>query len=85
MIGVLGFVESIVVAKLYANKYGYMVSPNRELVALGVANIVSSFFGTYHSCSFAFRTHTTTINRDTPCVSPVKHTHTHTPASNKKA
>lgn len=46
VIGVLGFVESIIVAKLYANKYGYIISPNRELVALGISNLFSSFFQT---------------------------------------
>jgi len=35
--------ESIIVAKHYAAKYNYPVSPNRELVALGLANIVGSF------------------------------------------
>ncbi|KAJ3026514.1 UNVERIFIED_CONTAM: Solute carrier 26, partial [Siphonaria sp. JEL0065] len=45
LIAVIGFVESIVIGKTYASKYNYSVSPNRELVALGVANIVGSFFG----------------------------------------
>jgi hypothetical protein len=34
-IAVIGFIESIIVAKLYANKNNYYVSPNRELVAVG--------------------------------------------------
>jgi MFS superfamily sulfate permease-like transporter len=34
-IAVIGFIESIIVAKLYANKNNYYVSPNRELVAIG--------------------------------------------------
>ena len=37
--------ESIVVAKTYASKYQYVVSPNRELVALGLANMGASMFG----------------------------------------
>ncbi|KAJ3236599.1 Solute carrier 26 [Chytriomyces hyalinus] len=45
LISVIGFVESIVIAKTYATKHNYSVSPNRELVALGVANIVGSLFG----------------------------------------
>jgi MFS superfamily sulfate permease-like transporter len=32
---VVGFVDSIVAAKENASKFGYPVSPNRELVALG--------------------------------------------------
>eukprot|EP00842_Homolaphlyctis_polyrhiza_P000674 jgi/Hompol1/1607/HPOL_005656-RA len=45
LIAVIGFVESIVVAKTYASKHRYAVSPNRELVALGIGNILASFFG----------------------------------------
>ncbi|KAJ3213466.1 Solute carrier 26 [Dinochytrium kinnereticum] len=47
LISVIGFVESIVVAKTYATKHNYAVSPNRELVALGVANTFGSFFGAW--------------------------------------
>lgn len=39
-ISVMGFVESIIVGRIYSTKYNYTVSPNRELVALGVANII---------------------------------------------
>jgi MFS superfamily sulfate permease-like transporter len=46
-ISVIGFIESIVVAKLYANKNNYYVSPNRELVAVGLSNFVGSFFQTF--------------------------------------
>ncbi|KAJ3250693.1 Solute carrier 26 [Boothiomyces macroporosus] len=45
LIAVIGFVESIAVAKTYASKHNYTVSPNRELVAMGTGNIISSFFG----------------------------------------
>ncbi|KAI9164460.1 hypothetical protein H9P43_008311 [Blastocladiella emersonii ATCC 22665] len=44
LISVLGFVESIVVTKQYAALRGYGTSRNRELVALGVANIAGAFF-----------------------------------------
>jgi len=43
----VGFIESIVVAKLYSTKYNYHVSPNRELVAFGMANLIGSFFRIY--------------------------------------
>ncbi|CAG8612284.1 6181_t:CDS:2 [Paraglomus brasilianum] len=45
LISIIGFVESIVVTKTYATKHNYAVSPNRELVALGSANFIGSFFG----------------------------------------
>ncbi|KAL0098043.1 sulfate transporter family-domain-containing protein [Phycomyces blakesleeanus] len=44
MIAVIGFVESVVIAKTYSSRHNYSVSANRELVALGVANIVSGLF-----------------------------------------
>ncbi|WVW80234.1 hypothetical protein I302_102212 [Kwoniella bestiolae CBS 10118] len=40
---VIGVVDSIVAARENAMKYGYAVSPNRELVALGATNLASSF------------------------------------------
>lgn len=47
LISVIGFVESIAGAKIYAAKHDYIVSPNRELVALGVCNSIASFFGCF--------------------------------------
>ena len=44
MIAIIGFVESVVIAKTYSTKHNYSVSANRELVALGVANIASGVF-----------------------------------------
>ncbi|RHZ59684.1 hypothetical protein Glove_362g10 [Diversispora epigaea] len=44
LVSVVGFVESIVVTKTYATKHNYSVSANRELVALGAANLIGSFF-----------------------------------------
>lgn len=44
MISVIGFVESVVIAKTYSSRHNYTVSANRELVALGVANIVGGLF-----------------------------------------
>lgn len=45
LISVLGFVESVIVAKDYATRYGYTCSPNRELVALGSVNLLVSCVG----------------------------------------
>ncbi|KAI8880175.1 hypothetical protein K501DRAFT_191891 [Backusella circina FSU 941] len=44
MIAIIGFVESIVIAKVYSSKHNYSVSANRELVALGIANVFSGLF-----------------------------------------
>ena len=43
LISVVGFLDSIVAAKQNAGRFGYSISPNRELVALGAGNIVGSF------------------------------------------
>eukprot|EP00053_Salpingoeca_punica_P016240 m.152168 g.152168 ORF g.152168 m.152168 type:complete len:739 (-) comp16914_c0_seq1:263-2479(-) len=47
VIFVVGFVEASATAKRYSSKHNYAVSANRELVALGLANIIGSFFGSY--------------------------------------
>jgi sulfate permease, SulP family len=43
-IALVGFMESIAVAKVYATRHRYDVDPNRELAALGMANLVGAFF-----------------------------------------
>ncbi|KAG8773324.1 hypothetical protein FRC12_002581 [Ceratobasidium sp. 428] len=44
LISVVGYLDSIVAAKQNAGRFGYSISPNRELVALGAGNLMSSFF-----------------------------------------
>ncbi|KAJ2554223.1 hypothetical protein EV175_002660 [Coemansia sp. RSA 1933] len=46
-ITMIGVVESVIVAREYASRNHYAVSSNRELVALGLSNIVGSAFGAY--------------------------------------
>ena len=43
-ISLVGFMESIAVAKVYATRHRYALDANRELVGLGLANLVGSFF-----------------------------------------
>ncbi len=47
VITIVGFMESIAVAKVYARRHHYDVDPNRELVGLGAANVASGLFGGY--------------------------------------
>lgn len=47
IISIIGFVESLAAGKTFARKHNYFVSANRELVALGTANIIGSFFQTF--------------------------------------
>ena len=39
----VGFLDSIVAAKQNGARFGHSISPNRELVALGAANLAGSF------------------------------------------
>ncbi|KAG6382042.1 sulfate transporter family-domain-containing protein [Boletus reticuloceps] len=43
LITVIGFLDSIVAAKQNGDRFGHAISPNRELVALGAANLAGSF------------------------------------------
>jgi len=47
LIAIVGFIESVVCAKKFADKNGYGISDNRELVALGTANTIGGLFGAY--------------------------------------
>lgn len=47
VISLVGYMESIAVAKAIANKRGYKVDPNQELIGLGIANIGGAFFQSY--------------------------------------
>jgi SulP family sulfate permease len=47
IISLVGFMESIAVAKVYASRDRYEVDASQELVALGLANMVGSVFRAY--------------------------------------
>jgi SulP family sulfate permease len=47
IITLIGFVESIAVAKVYARRHRYEIDPNTELIALGSANVVAGITGGY--------------------------------------
>ena len=47
IISLVGFMESIAVAKVYASRDRYEVEASQELVALGLANVVGSIFRAY--------------------------------------
>lgn len=60
VVSVVGFVESIVIAKEFSVKHHYQVSSNTELLALGTANIVASCFGVCLLSSTTKKGHCTT-------------------------
>jgi hypothetical protein len=43
----IGYMESIAVSMVYASKKGYKLDPDQEAIALGLANVVGSFFSAY--------------------------------------
>lgn len=43
LISIIGFLDSIVAAKQNSGRFGYSISLNRELVALGAGNIAASW------------------------------------------
>jgi sodium-independent sulfate anion transporter 11 len=43
----IGFLESIAIAKAFARKNKYKVDPSQELIALGLANFVGAFCSAY--------------------------------------
>ncbi len=47
IISIVGFMESIAVAKLFARRNNYEVDANSELIGLGAANVAAGFFGGY--------------------------------------
>ncbi len=47
VITLVGFMESIAVAKVYARRHRYDVDANQELVGLGMANVAAGLFGGY--------------------------------------
>lgn len=47
VITLVGFMESIAVAKVYARRHRYAVDANQELIGLGAANVAAGVFGGY--------------------------------------
>jgi SulP family sulfate permease len=55
-IALIGYMESIAVAKNIASREGYKVNANNELLGLGMANIVGAFFQAYPTTGGLSRT-----------------------------
>ncbi len=49
-IAIVCFVVNISMAKLFATKYKYQISPNQELFAYAMGNIVTAFFNGFPAC-----------------------------------
>eukprot|EP01100_Stratorugosa_tubuloviscum_P013056 TRINITY_DN6402_c0_g1_i1.p1 TRINITY_DN6402_c0_g1~~TRINITY_DN6402_c0_g1_i1.p1 ORF type:complete len:638 (+),score=295.23 TRINITY_DN6402_c0_g1_i1:74-1987(+) len=47
IVSLIGFLESTLIAKTFADKYQYHVSSDRELTAFGICNLLGSLFSAY--------------------------------------
>jgi SulP family sulfate permease len=56
VISLVGYMESIAIAKSIAGKHGYKIDANQELVALGAANIGGAFFQSFPTTGGLSRT-----------------------------
>jgi MFS superfamily sulfate permease-like transporter len=51
-IAIVGFMESIAIAKQLASKHKYEIDPSQELIGLGMANFLGGMFQAYPVTSF---------------------------------
>lgn len=68
IIALVGFMESIAVAKTFASRHRYRIDANQELVALGAANIVGAFFKAFPTTGGFSRT---AVNADAGAQSTI--------------
>ena len=47
IIPLVGFLANFAIAKAFARKNKYKIDPSQELIALGIANLMSSFVSSY--------------------------------------
>lgn len=47
VIPILGLVETMAIGKVFAKRNGYTIDPNQEFIAVGVSNVLGSFFSAY--------------------------------------
>ncbi|XP_063785528.1 sulfate transporter-like [Pseudophryne corroboree] len=50
-IAIIGFAMTVSLAEIFAKKHGYTISTNQEMIAIGMCNLVPSFFSCFSSCA----------------------------------
>ncbi|KAG8578601.1 hypothetical protein GDO81_010554 [Engystomops pustulosus] len=55
-IAVIGFAMTVSLAELFAKKHGYTVNSNQEMIAVGMCNLIPSFFYSFASCAALAKT-----------------------------
>ncbi|XP_078081853.1 sodium-independent sulfate anion transporter isoform X2 [Mustelus asterias] len=67
VVPLVGFLESIAIAKAFASQNNYRIDPNQELIAIGSSNILGSFLSSYPVTGSFGRT---AVNSQTGVCSP---------------
>uniref|UniRef100_A0A4W3JXY7 Solute carrier family 26 member 11 n=1 Tax=Callorhinchus milii TaxID=7868 RepID=A0A4W3JXY7_CALMI len=67
VVPLVGFLESIAIAKAFASQNNYRIDPNQELIAIGSTNILGSFVSSYPVTGSFGRT---AVNSQTGVCSP---------------
>ncbi|XP_056425866.1 sulfate transporter-like [Hyla sarda] len=55
-IAIIGFAMTVSLAEIFAKKHGYTISTNQEMIAIGMCNMVPSFFYSFASCAALAKT-----------------------------
>ncbi|KAM4036482.1 sulfate transporter-like [Anomaloglossus baeobatrachus] len=55
-IAIIGFAMTVSLADIFAKKYGYTISTNQEMIAIGMCNMIPSFFHSFASCAALAKT-----------------------------
>ncbi|XP_075061446.1 sulfate transporter-like [Mixophyes fleayi] len=55
-IAIIGFAMTVSLAEIFAKKHGYTVSTNQEMIAIGMCNLIPSFFYSFASCAALAKT-----------------------------
>ncbi|XP_063786090.1 sulfate transporter-like [Pseudophryne corroboree] len=55
-IAIIGFAMTVSLAEIFAKKHGYTVSINQEMIAIGMCNVIPSFFYSFASCAALAKT-----------------------------
>ncbi|XP_075061447.1 sulfate transporter-like [Mixophyes fleayi] len=50
-IAIIGFAMTVSLAEIFAKKHGYTISTNQEMIAIGMCNLIPSFFSCFSSCA----------------------------------
>ncbi|KAM4675991.1 sulfate transporter-like [Discoglossus pictus] len=55
-IAIIGFAMTVSLAEIFAKKHGYTVRTNQEMIAIGMCNLIPSFFYSFASCAALAKT-----------------------------